>query len=193
MTSSESARATRQLRISPGGKIPNSERSLPELPPSSATVTTAVMFDVMFFRPRSRFGNPLPPPITTTLGPAAKTRSMYRESNKRELRLLREIVVSDLARRREPARTNSAPAAINTPLRTQEGSPSRLTIPARAVTHVQIETWVAKRIPMQIARAPNTSSAIHRFNEMPGTRKIRIARPMRRFARRSKKLAMSLD
>ena len=85
-------------------------------------------------------------------------------------------MVSDLASRREPARKINAPAAIKTPLRTQEGSPWRLTIPARAVTHVHIETWVANRIPMQITRAPNTSSAIHRFKEMPGTRKIRIAR-----------------
>jgi hypothetical protein len=32
-----------QLRMSPGGNTSNSRRSRPELPPSSVTVTTAVM------------------------------------------------------------------------------------------------------------------------------------------------------
>ena len=38
-----STNAARQLRTSPGGRTPNSRRSRPELPPSSVTVTTAVM------------------------------------------------------------------------------------------------------------------------------------------------------
>ena len=36
-------RAARQLRMSPGGCTPSSRRSTPLLPPSSATVTIAVM------------------------------------------------------------------------------------------------------------------------------------------------------
>ena len=40
---SSSARATRQLRMSPGGSTPRSRRRRPDEPPSSATVTIAVM------------------------------------------------------------------------------------------------------------------------------------------------------
>ena len=39
-------RAARQLRISPGGCTPSSRRSTPLLPPSSATVTIAVMLEL---------------------------------------------------------------------------------------------------------------------------------------------------
>ncbi len=40
---SSSESATMQLRISPGGRTLKSRRKRPELPPSSVTVTTAVM------------------------------------------------------------------------------------------------------------------------------------------------------
>ena len=48
-----------------------SRRSRPELPPSSAIVTTAVRLLVWAFRPRSRAASPLPPPTATTRGPRA--------------------------------------------------------------------------------------------------------------------------
>jgi hypothetical protein len=44
ISGSASARAAMQFRMSPGGTIPSCFRSRPELPPSSATATTAVMF-----------------------------------------------------------------------------------------------------------------------------------------------------
>ena len=42
-SASSSDSATMQLRISPGGRTSNSRRSRPELPPSSVTVTMAVI------------------------------------------------------------------------------------------------------------------------------------------------------
>ena len=68
---SASARATRQLRISPGGIIALSRISRPLEPPSSVTVTTAVMFEVWAFRPRRSVESPVPPPIATMRGPCA--------------------------------------------------------------------------------------------------------------------------
>ena len=64
-----SARATRQLRRSPGAMISRSCRIRPDDPPSSATVTTAVRLYVFVFNPRSMTERPVPPPMTTTLGP----------------------------------------------------------------------------------------------------------------------------
>src|ERR1044071_931869 len=57
-----------QLRISPGGSTSNSRRSRPELPPSSLTVTTAVMSTVLArcLRPCRSADSPVPPPIATT-------------------------------------------------------------------------------------------------------------------------------
>ena len=69
---SSSASATRQLRRSPGGGMPMSRRSRPELPPSSAIVTTAVRLLVCDLSPRSRAARPLPPPTATTRGPRAR-------------------------------------------------------------------------------------------------------------------------
>ena len=51
--------------------MPMSRRSRPELPPSSAIVTTAVRLLVCALRPRSRAARPLPPPIATMRGPRA--------------------------------------------------------------------------------------------------------------------------
>ena len=64
-----SARATMQLRTSPGGSIPHSLRILPELPPSSVTATTAVMFLVKALMPRSSVESPVPPPTAIMYGP----------------------------------------------------------------------------------------------------------------------------
>ena len=64
-----------QLRMSPGGRTSNSRRNRPELPPSSVTVTMAVMSRAATagsvcrakcFRPCSSAERPLPPPIATT-------------------------------------------------------------------------------------------------------------------------------
>lgn len=56
-----------QLRMSPGGRTSNSRRRRPELPPSSVTVTTAVMSMAGAYRlsPCNRAESPVPPPIET--------------------------------------------------------------------------------------------------------------------------------
>jgi hypothetical protein len=69
ISGSASARAAMQLRTSPGGNTPSSRRSRPELPPSSATVTTAVRFPVCSLRPRNSVERPVPPPMATMRGP----------------------------------------------------------------------------------------------------------------------------
>src|SRR4029078_847301 len=51
---------------SPGGRTPNSERSRPEEPPSSATVTTAVRSTGRRRRADSDAGSPWPPPRAVT-------------------------------------------------------------------------------------------------------------------------------
>ena len=63
-----------QFRMSPTAGIPSSSRNLPLEPPSSATVTTAVRFDVCSFSPRNSVESPVPPPIATTRGPRARNR-----------------------------------------------------------------------------------------------------------------------
>ncbi len=80
---SESASATRQLRISPGGSTPISFLSLPELPPSSATVTMAVRFPVDSLRPLSSVDKPVPPPTTTIFGPRPSSYRLCRVSTTR--------------------------------------------------------------------------------------------------------------
>src|SRR5205823_1269389 len=64
-----------QLRISPGGRTSNSRRRRPELPPSSVTVTMAVISTagaaesagrVYRLRPFSTDDRPVPPPMATT-------------------------------------------------------------------------------------------------------------------------------
>ena len=53
MVGSASASAVMQLRMSPTGAMPSSSRSLPEEPPSSATVTIAVRLLVACLSPRN--------------------------------------------------------------------------------------------------------------------------------------------
>ena len=60
--------------------MPSSSRSRPELPPSSATVTIAVMFTVYSLTPRRSDDRPVPPPMATTRGPPLRTRSLERFS-----------------------------------------------------------------------------------------------------------------
>ena len=67
--SSSSARAAIQFLISPGGRTPNSSLKRPELPPSSPTVTTAVILFVILFIPFNSIDKPVPPPIATIFGP----------------------------------------------------------------------------------------------------------------------------
>ena len=74
MVGSASASAAMQLRMSPIGGMPSSSRSLPDEPPSSATVTMAVMLLVTSFRPRSSVDRPVPPPMATMRGPRASER-----------------------------------------------------------------------------------------------------------------------
>ena len=45
-----------------------SSRNLPELPPSSATVTIAVISTGYCFNARNNTGSPVPPPMITILG-----------------------------------------------------------------------------------------------------------------------------
>ena len=67
--SSSSASAAMQFLISPGGKTPISSRNLPDDPPSSPTVTMAVILFVIFFNPLSSVERPVPPPTATIFGP----------------------------------------------------------------------------------------------------------------------------
>ena len=51
------------------------------LPPSSPTVTTAVMLFVIFLIPFNMVDNPVPPPIATILGPLFNFLLLYKSSN----------------------------------------------------------------------------------------------------------------
>ena len=59
--------------MSPGGSIPRSALSFPEPPPSSPTVTIAVILLVYNLSPLNIVDKPVPPPITTILGPPTWT------------------------------------------------------------------------------------------------------------------------
>ena len=74
MVGSASASAVMQLRMSPTGAMPSSSRSLPDEPPSSATVTIAVRLLVACLSPRSRVDWPVPPPMATIRRPRASDR-----------------------------------------------------------------------------------------------------------------------
>src|SRR5262249_17561040 len=60
--------AASAIRRSPGGSTPNSRRSRPEDPPSSATVTIAVTSCVTLRSADSDAASPCPPPSATTRG-----------------------------------------------------------------------------------------------------------------------------
>ena len=74
MAGSASASAAMQLRMSPTGGTPSCSRSMPLEPPSSATVTTAVMLLLTSLSPRSKVDWPVPPPMATMRGPRASER-----------------------------------------------------------------------------------------------------------------------
>ena len=63
-----SLRETNTLRISPGGTTLMKLRIVPEEPPSSETVTIAVICASCSFNALKTTGRPVPPPITTILG-----------------------------------------------------------------------------------------------------------------------------
>src|SRR5438093_1290006 len=70
--------ARRQFRISPGGRTSYCSRRTPELPPSSAAVTTAVMWQSVGShrrRPARTTGSPRPPPMATTRDGAREGRT----------------------------------------------------------------------------------------------------------------------
>ena len=75
------AKASKQFLISPGGNIPKSSLSTPDPPPSSATVTIAVILRVLFFNPLKKTDWPVPPPITTTLGSVLSLSSIVIDFN----------------------------------------------------------------------------------------------------------------
>src|SRR4051794_2961876 len=64
--SSSPQSAARAIRRSPGGRTPNSDRSRPEEPPSSATVTTAVRSTGSRRRADKEAWSPWPPPRAVT-------------------------------------------------------------------------------------------------------------------------------
>ena len=58
--------STKVKVVTIGGGTGLSVLIFPELPPSSATVTIAVISRGYFFKPLKRTDNPVPPPIVTT-------------------------------------------------------------------------------------------------------------------------------
>ena len=73
-----SASAVRQRRRSPGAGRSVSARIRPELPPSSATDTTAVSLPVQSTQASKVAASPWPPPTATTAGAHQLERSMSR-------------------------------------------------------------------------------------------------------------------
>ena len=76
--SSSPQSAASAIRRSPGGSTPNSWRSRPEDPPSSATVTIAVTSGVTRRRADSDAASPCPPPSATTLSDKSYSRPRSR-------------------------------------------------------------------------------------------------------------------
>ena len=70
--------ADRQFRTSPMGSTPRASLSLPELPPSSMTVTIPVtsgagrVVPAAYSSPRRTAGSPVPPPSATTRAPPVR-------------------------------------------------------------------------------------------------------------------------
>ena len=69
--------ATRHFLKSPGGIILKSLRNLPELPPSSVTVTIAEILSEYSLIPFNSVDSPVPPPITTIRGPFSRDLLSY--------------------------------------------------------------------------------------------------------------------
>ena len=82
--SSSPQSAASAIRRSPGGRMPNSCRSRPEDPPSSATVTIAVTSGVTRRSADSDAASPCPPPSATTFsGPAGLGEPAVRQAHSR--------------------------------------------------------------------------------------------------------------
>src|SRR6476619_6975607 len=71
--------ADRACRRSPGGRQPNSLRSRPDEPPSSATVPIAVRSSTTRRRADRLAASPCPPPKATTRGPSRSATSLTAE------------------------------------------------------------------------------------------------------------------
>ena len=69
ISGSSVAKAAKQFLMSPGGWTPSSLLRTPLLPPSSATVTIAVIRLLYLFKPFNNEDKPVPPPIATIFGP----------------------------------------------------------------------------------------------------------------------------
>ena len=67
------AKATRHLRMSPGGVTSASSRKTPVLPPSSAMATTALVCTPKESSVRMETGAPVPPPMTTAFSARASS------------------------------------------------------------------------------------------------------------------------
>src|SRR3989449_11662165 len=175
ISGSDSASATRQSRMSPGGRMPSSRRSRPELPPSSNTVTTAVRLLVNSFSPRSSVESPVPPPMTTMRGPRRRWRCWARTSTswcwpggRRAPAMARTVPC-------RPANTASNPPPMNaTPSQLGDSAP-RLqvsTAPARRNIENSIQpsgrTLTMSRTPADSNKMPAAISTTHRFTPSPG-------------------------
>ena len=119
--SSSSPNAAIQFLISPGGSIPISFLSLPELPPSSPTVTIAVILLVYFFIPLRSMDKPVPPPIATTFAPLLSFLLLYNFSKIEELPLVEFISIIDKVVFCHPLKKIIEPKRINTAARRFDG------------------------------------------------------------------------
>src|SRR5205809_1244153 len=175
ISGSDSASATRQSRMSPGGRMPSSRRSRPELPPSSNTVTTAVRLLVNSFSPRSSVERPVPPPMTTMRGPRRRWRCCARTSTswcwpggRRAPAMARTVPC-------RPANTASNPPPMNTTPSQLGDSAPRLqvsTAPARRNIENSIQpsgrTLTMSRTPADSNKMPAAISTTQRFTPSPG-------------------------
>ena len=166
---SASERATRQLRASPGGGISSSRRSCPELPPSSATVTTAVIWRVLAFKPRSSVARPVPPPMATILGPRRRVRYCCRSWSRRFVC--------------RPPRTPStiipyrclAPKVVRTiprvkKIRPRTGSGNHTSVAYRTAVKKPDESLICRTNPSPRAtqKSPTPTIRAHRLMPIPG-------------------------
>src|SRR6266850_3698885 len=97
-------RAMRQFRISPGGRTSYCSRRTPELPPSSAAVTMAVIRQSAGSQRRSPVrttGSPFPPPTATTAWSARGRLMCLDRSRQGAVDLDRDAAVNELNRQHQ--------------------------------------------------------------------------------------------
>src|SRR5438132_10918484 len=175
ISGSDSASATRQSRMSPGGRMPSSRRSRPELPPSSNTVTTAVRLLVNSFNPRSSVERPVPPPMTTMRGPRRRWRCWARTSTswcwpggRRAPAMARTVPC-------RPANTASNPPPMNTtPSQLGDSAPRLQVSTATARRNIENSiqpsgrTLTMSRTPADSNTMPAAINTTQRFTPSPG-------------------------